>query len=948
MQDNTRAVAAGREKGGLSNWARGLAVFLLMALMGAVSATAQILDSSLFEELDRIRNQQGPVQTPSPVDTSRQQGMMGQPVTPYPPYMYELPPRPLSRLEKDYQKRSNSDVRQYGYDLFSQTMQTFDATVGRMADSYVMGVGDKVVVIFHGSTQKSITTTVDREGRIIVEGLPPVAAAGRTFAEVEKEIRQGVADAFIGTEAFVSLGALRQLAVYVVGEVERPGLYRLTSLSTVLDALSAAGGVKSTGSLRNIRVVTDQGSRVLDLYGLMMGQGGDARLSDGAKVVVPVIGATAAVVGEVLRPGIYELPKGPITQRDLVSLAGGTIRPSGYGFVLNRVDASGRQKVDTLSALTGTVADGDIINVGLRFDAAMGAVELVGHVRSPGLRSLSEAPTLKALLRSVDVYKEYPYVLFGAIETSDPTTQVRYLEAFSPEQVLFGDKDRPLRDKDRVILFGRSDIDFLSSSHTRRVILSGVYTPVVEPGDRVIKRCQPLEELARLVGDTRTVRFATAVRAVFSQLDVTDIGSASRIETERQEQEANLNRQIAEMAKQEEEAALQAQQKAAAAMPVKATPYYGMGYYGMGQRMDEAKAADEEEEKDTPSCPKVYQQAGNLLPFTLEYVAGADGAVRLPGVYPLAVPTSISSLIAAAGGPTVGADLSSIEVESATTLEAKGGRTVLKGGADLASVLVTPGGGIRLNTVFREEQGGAVMLSGEFKNPGVYAIQRGETLSQLIARAGGLTDEAYPYGTVFTRVRVRNEERAGLKRSAKELDAGLATAALKQRELSADTIVAARQLSEALANSEVIGRVVVEADPRVLAERPDLDTVLEPGDEIFVPKRPNYVLTIGDVLNPGGMQFTPGKSVKEYIKEAGGIQSTADKKRIFVVYPNGQAKPAKLSSWGYSSGVMVPPGTVIVVPKDVEPIDTLNLVRDLSAIFSQLAVSAASIAVISR
>src|SRR5690606_18710424 len=247
---------------------------------------------------------------------SRQQGMMGQPVTPYPPYMYELPPRPLSRLEKDYQKRSNSDVRQYGYDLFSQTMQTFDATVGRMADSYVMGVGDKVVVIFHGSTQKSITTTVDREGRIIVEGLPPVAAAGRTFAEVEKEIRQGVADAFIGTEAFVSLGALRQLAVYVVGEVERPGLYRLTSLSTVLDALSAAGGVKSTGSLRNIRVVTDQGSRVLDLYGLMMGQGGDARLSDGAKVVVPVIGATAAVVGEVLRPGIYELPKGPITQRD--------------------------------------------------------------------------------------------------------------------------------------------------------------------------------------------------------------------------------------------------------------------------------------------------------------------------------------------------------------------------------------------------------------------------------------------------------------------------------------------------------------------------------------------------------------------------------------------------------------------------------------------------------
>ena len=89
--------------------------------------------------------------------------------------------------------------------------------------------------------------------------------------------------------------------------------------------------------------------------------------------------------------------------------------------------------------------------------------------------------------------------------------------------------------------------------------------------------------------------------------------------------------------------------------------------------------------------------------------------------------------------------------------------------------------------------------------------------------------------------------------------------------------------------------------------------------------------------------------MKEYIREAGGVLPTADDDRIFVVYPNGVARPVKLSSWGFASDAsMLPPGSSIVVPKDVEPIDTMQLVRDITAILSQLAVSAASIAVISR
>ncbi len=910
-----------------------LAVMAVGAFLCGVPADAQTVDPAILRQLQRAQAEQGPLHQPSPVDQAREESLR-EPMmrdaaaatfTRAAPY-----PEPLSRLELDYQKRTGQEIRQYGYDLFASPAQPSTGMVGRIADDYVLGVGDEVVLILHGSTERAVTTAVDREGRIIVEGLPPITAAGRTFGEVRDEIEARTSKAFIGTEAFVSLGGLRQLSVYVVGEVKRPGLYRLTSLSTALDALTAAGGVNRSGSLRKIKIVTGSQTRILDLYRLMDGQGGDLRLSDGARIVVPVIGGTAAVYGEVLRPGIYELPTEGNSAKELLAFAGGTIRPTGYAYVLTRVGAEGHQQVETLANLNGRVADGDIYNVGLRRDVWVGAVELLGHVRAPGIRSIGESPTLSALLGDVETFKDYPYLLFGAIETTDPVSRARVLEPFSPEKVLFGGADRKLRDKDRVILFGRSDIDFLSASSTRRVVLTGSYTPTPMPGEKVAQRCMPLDELARLVGDTRSERYATAVRAVFSQLDVTKVEEAADIEAARQQREA-------------------AQISAEARIDSNGRKVVTRDEFGAREMDVQGKTQAPDQNQDDPMCPKVYRAVANLLPFTLEYVASADGAVRTPGVYPLAEATSVGSLIAAAGGATFGADYGTIEVQSSTANGTPGMRQRVDGRAtDLATVTIGPAGGIRLNTVYRAEEGGAVLLSGEFKHPGVYSIKRGEKLSELIERAGGLSDQAYPYGAVFTRNRVKEAQQAGLQRTARELNAGLATAALKNREMSADVLMAAQKLAESIATVDMVGRVVIEADPRVLAERPDLDTTLEGGDEIHIPKRPNYVLLIGDVLNPGALQFVAGKSVKAYLREGGGIQSTADDDRIFVVYPNGAAKPVKLSSWGFNTGVMVPPGTAIVVPKDVQPIDTLNLVKDISTIIGQLAVSAASIAVISR
>jgi protein involved in polysaccharide export with SLBB domain len=238
-----------------------------------------------------------------------------------------------------------------------------------------------------------------------------------------------------------------------------------------------------------------------------------------------------------------------------------------------------------------------------------------------------------------------------------------------------------------------------------------------------------------------------------------------------------------------------------------------------------------------------------------------------------------------------------------------------------------------------------VLLSGEVNRPGLYAVRKGETLSQLIERAGGLSPLAYPYGTVFTRRSVKELQQEGLRRTSRELTTAL-LAVSARKETSGDAVVAGQALISQLATVESPGRVVIEADPRVLARRPDLDTVLESGDGIFVPKRPNFVLALGDVANPGALQFAESKSLDSYLRDTGGLQSTADRGRIFVVLPDGTATPAKNGGWSRADGNALPPGSTIIVPKNIDPLYKLDVATNIATIVASLLTSVATVAIL--
>ncbi|CAO3422112.1 SLBB domain-containing protein [Azospirillum doebereinerae] len=332
-----------------------------------------------------------------------------------------------------------------------------------------------------------------------------------------------------------------------------------------------------------------------------------------------------------------------------------------------------------------------------------------------------------------------------------------------------------------------------------------------------------------------------------------------------------------------------------------------------------------------------------IVALIAERTVQIRGAVRQPGGYPVADRTPLAALVAVAGGMSSDADPAAVELTGAD-----GARTAVDlGSAKDKTQTAGPGDAIRVNPRAQALEARAVAILGAVRRPGNYDVGRGETLSSLIARAGGLTEDAYPAGAVFTRESERRREKEQFAQQARELERALTLEIEKGDPVKAENVALARQLAAQLRGMEPLGRVVVEADPAVLRARPELDPLLESDDRIHIPKRPLSVAVAGEVMHPTAAQFVSGKSAEAYLGEAGGPTRNADSGRSFLVLPDGRAQPLSLSSWNHRVNA-IPPGAMLVVPRDPKPFDALEMTKSIGGILGQLAITAASIAVISR
>ncbi len=831
----------------------------------------------------------------------------------------------FSQTERDYCRRIGNSIFQAGYRVFDGIIKPDVLVNGAIQDDYVLGIGDQLIIIFEGNKTGASKVWVDRQGSIWLEDIGQVPVAGKSFGEFRQSLRDAVNRTVFGTDVSIALGAVRLAAVRVTGMVRKPGVHQLTGLSTVFDALTVAGGIRKTGSLRRVQV--QRGDRIfwVDVYDLLYPTFGGQNFGvrDGDHILVPSLGATVAVSGEVQTPGIFELAEGQreISIGEAMALAGNPIRPKGNIFSVMYFDDSGREIVEETFDSNRVLGAGDIVTVGRRENIVVGTVSIDGHVRNPGRRSLASTPTIRALVGDQRNIGDDPYLLFAVLETTDPATRARRLFALNLGKILSGEQDYSLRDRDRLIVFSQEEIRFLSSDDVRRAI---------SPDFELVEERRDQEDDAAATNVTSLV--SGLVELTENQASDDDTTDASRLGPLATNQP--ISAEVAQKTLSVQSCS--GLRSLATILRFTRSNRFESALQALGVNGSAAFV-------NPRPCPEVFNRIPDLLPFALEHAVAVNGEVRIPGAYPVTSGTKMSSLIAVVGGLTRESDPTQVEITR-----------FLSGGTDRTmvdltrvsahQVVVDPGNVARFNALFTDRDSGPVLLSGEFVRPGLYDIRRGERMSELMARAGGLTDQAYPYGAIFTRERVKIAQKEGFQRAARELKSSAMFAA-GSKVAEPGALLALQTLSDEIAKTEPLGRVVIEADPTVLQVRPELDSVLEPGDQIFMPKRPNSVLVIGDTLNPGALQFVSGTKVDEYIQQAGGLQQSADEDRMFLVYPNGVAQPVSVSVWNYNP-VQVPPGSTVVVPKNPAPVDIFSFAKDITSLISQMAITAASLAVI--
>jgi protein involved in polysaccharide export with SLBB domain len=347
------------------------------------------------------------------------------------------------------------------------------------------------------------------------------------------------------------------------------------------------------------------------------------------------------------------------------------------------------------------------------------------------------------------------------------------------------------------------------------------------------------------------------------------------------------------------------------------------------------------------------RQSGRDAPLR---VVSIDGRVKVPGRYPLEPGMTVSDLLRAGGGLDQAAYGGQAELARYEVLDGERRQTEvvdldfarLLAGDPAADLVLRPFDHLVVKEVpdWRERE--TVTLRGEVRFPGTYPIRRGETLRSVVERAGGLTDQAFTEGSVFTRVELREREQRQLKELADRLQQELAALALQQaqspgKDDASQAMTAGQGLLARLKATEAVGRLVIDFD-EVMRAPPGshADIVLKGGDLLVIPRRTQEVTVIGEVQGGASHLYQPGLSREDYIARSGGFTQRADSRRVFVIRANGEVTGGASSAWFSSSGE-IRPGDTVVVPLNAQQMRPLTMWTSVTQILFNLAVAVAAV-----
>jgi protein involved in polysaccharide export with SLBB domain len=785
--------------------------------------------------------------------------------------------------------RQTPVARRFGLEVFQNGTGNFDrlpmdVPVG---PDYVLGPGDGLNIEIWGSVSERLQRLVDRQGMLTLPETGGVQVAGKSLGEVQHLVLTALRTQYRDAQADVSLARLRNVRVYVVGDVVRPGAYDVSALSTPFNALYLAGGPTARGSIRMLRHY--RGSQLveaMDVYDLLLhgvrrgGQG----LQAGDTIQVPPLGPEITVEGMVRRPAIYEL-NGETRLAEILELAGGVLTSGTLRHIeVERVLAHQSRTMlqldlpeenneeNTQDKANQTLADFEVqdrdkILISPILPYSEKTVYLDGHVFHPGKYAYHDGMRLTDLIHSYSDLLPEPAGEHAEIIRLNPPDYNPVVLAFNLSSAMAGkDENLSLKPFDTVRIFGRFDFEA-----PPLVTVSG---EVRHPGDHITNGKMYLRDAIFLAGGP------------------TPDAALSDAQLIRKMRDGKL--------------------------------------HVISVDLDKALSGDPKDNIALDPMDRIFihKNLAKADPASVKI----EGQVAQPGKYPLGENMTASALVRLAGGLNRGAylqtaDLTRYEIRQGSGIVGEHSTFALAralAGDPDTDVSLRDGDVLTIRELSGwNDVGATVAVKGEVLHPGSYGIEDGERLSSILSRAGGFAPGAYPYGIVFERVQVRNLEQANRDELVRQVQLDGNNLSLIPESGPDEKVAKEAALNQWHAALEKLqsvppsGRLAIRIgnDIRRWANT-SADIPVRAGDVIYIPKKPNFVMVDGSVYNPTAVAYRPGKGAGWYLQQAGGPTNMANKKAIFVIRADGFV--AGGSGGVLSGGVLhtaLEPGDLVMVPE---------------------------------
>ncbi len=814
-----------------------------------------------------------------------------------------------SNIEEQWLKKGEQEeLKRFGLDLFAGSPSTFapisDVPVPA---NYTVGAGDEIIVQLFGKENETHRLRVNRAGTINFPSLGPVNVAGMHFSDVRDSLTQRVKEQMIGVRSDISLGELRTMQVFVMGDAYKPGAYTVSALTTISQAIYYSGGFGESGALRDIQLKRDgKIIRKLDMYDLLLkgDASNDVRLLPDDVVLIGSVNDTVSIDGEINRPAIYEVKAGE-TYQQLIQMAGGfTANAHVEQLEIKRYASHGAREALTLDFnkmqdRQSKVKNGDAIKILKKSEELTRYVQIEGDVRHPGYMEWRNGLRVADLFKSVDsAFNSTADVNYAVVVREiNPQRDIEVFQLSLANAILSpGSQDNlKLHSRDRILVFNRFNNEDLDTLATQDSVSKA-------------KTLEQAQEQAELEQQKEQEVMSSSVAVSHSADGMV------------------INQNTTELAK-----------------PAK--------IIFRGKEITEEDFEKlKQNTRRTLLAPVLLQLQQQSRLGLAPQIAEVFGEVKHPGRYPITPRMTVSTLIEAAGGLTynaftINAELARTAINSADErayidVERIDLRKAIQGSASDDAVIV---GRDRLNILEKPnvKLQSTVTLQGEVRFPGTYTVRQGETLSELLDRAGGLTEFAHPQGAIFTREALRLQEQKLLNQYAADMRKETAKKTFRA-DSNIGSVISDPEKTlafvEEASRSKALGRMVVQLN-RILKGERSADFMLEDGDFLFVPTFRNTVSIMGEVQVPITYLLDNKLDVDDYLNKAGGAKKQADEDRIFVVRADGSVYKPSSGYWFGNNNEGLKAGDTIVVPIDTDYRDALSTWTAATQILYQTGVA---------